>query len=339
MANRYAVASGNWSNAATWDGGTLPQSGDTVRPNGYNVTVDQDFEVTEIRNDASSPAVSGGYFIIAAGVTLTANLTGKTGTLVYATGANCIIVGECSGAGGNAVYTNTTCTIVGNCSGNGSDCITFGVGTNLHIIGDVIGGTSRVLYTIGGIVGTITITGDVYGRTIGGDPTIDNRAGHVVVNGNCYARSTAAVVTGNGSTIVNGNAYASANAPAIVNGSSVPLRISGDGISFGTMPPWIAYIVYLGTGELHYQYAQDGGGVRDLYTGGIEAGHPSESDVRFGTAFGASDEYTGTLRVPDPAYVSAGVLTDDTVGTQDLSSELASIKQLAQHIAVNTQRQ
>ena len=58
MANRYAVASGNWSNTATWNGGTLPTSADVVRPNNFTVTIDQDITVQELRNDASSPAVA-----------------------------------------------------------------------------------------------------------------------------------------------------------------------------------------------------------------------------------------------------------------------------------------
>ena len=73
MANRYAVATGNWSNTATWDGGTLPQSGDDVRPNGFTVTIDQDITVTSLRNDASSPAAGGGAFVITSATTRTLN--------------------------------------------------------------------------------------------------------------------------------------------------------------------------------------------------------------------------------------------------------------------------
>jgi hypothetical protein len=62
MANRYAVQSGNWSDTATWDGGTLPVPGDVVRPNNFIVGIDQDINVAELRNDASSPAVAGGSF-------------------------------------------------------------------------------------------------------------------------------------------------------------------------------------------------------------------------------------------------------------------------------------
>lgn len=75
MANRYAVATGNWSDTATWDGGTLPTAGDVVRPNGFTVTIDVNVTVDELTNDASAPAVAGGLFVLNAGVTLNADIT------------------------------------------------------------------------------------------------------------------------------------------------------------------------------------------------------------------------------------------------------------------------
>ena len=115
MANRYAVASGNWSNTATWNGGTLPGAADIVRPNGFAVTIDQDISVTALRNDASAPAVAGGTFILTGNYTLTigtdiqcfaTNLLTYNGTgTAYITGAN----------SGSAIIssttTNTTATV------------------------------------------------------------------------------------------------------------------------------------------------------------------------------------------------------------------------------------
>jgi hypothetical protein len=56
-------------------------------------------------------------------------------------------------------------------------------------------------------------------------------------------------------------------------------------------------------------------GDRTLFTSGVNIGLPIESDVRFGIIYGGEQERTGALRVPDPQYVNAGVLVDDTVGT------------------------
>jgi hypothetical protein len=96
MANRYAIATGNWSNPAIWDGGTLPQAGDVVRPNGFTVTIDQDINVSELTNDASAPAVAGGSFTFGAGRIINANIyhrQNQGGTLVsctYGSGASVV---------------------------------------------------------------------------------------------------------------------------------------------------------------------------------------------------------------------------------------------------------
>jgi hypothetical protein len=53
------------------------------------------------------------------------------------------------------------------------------------------------------------------------------------------------------------------------------------------------------------------------------ADYPIESDVRFGTSFGAT-LYTGTLAVPPVGAVSLGVPVDNTVGTQPTSAVVAA---------------
>jgi hypothetical protein len=53
MATRFATATGVWSNTGIWDGGTLPTSADTVHPNGFTVTIDQDITVQSLNNNIS----------------------------------------------------------------------------------------------------------------------------------------------------------------------------------------------------------------------------------------------------------------------------------------------
>jgi len=50
MATRFAVATGNFSNGATWDNGVVPTSADDLYANGRTVTIDGTYTVQTIRN-------------------------------------------------------------------------------------------------------------------------------------------------------------------------------------------------------------------------------------------------------------------------------------------------
>lgn len=54
MATRFATATGNWSNTTIWDNGALPVAGDTIYPNGFTVTIDQDINVASLNNNVSN---------------------------------------------------------------------------------------------------------------------------------------------------------------------------------------------------------------------------------------------------------------------------------------------
>jgi hypothetical protein len=109
MAVRYAVATGNWSNTATWNSGTLPTSADDVYSNGFMVTIDQDVTVLSISNTAQSPAVAGGGFILNNGVTVTCTSTGNgiligaTTLLTYSGTGSVVINGNFGGITANSI--------------------------------------------------------------------------------------------------------------------------------------------------------------------------------------------------------------------------------------------
>lgn len=69
----YTVASGNWSTAANWNGGTLPVDGDDIYMDGRAVTLDQDLNLptAKIRTDQRAGGTAGGSLAI----TTTRNIT------------------------------------------------------------------------------------------------------------------------------------------------------------------------------------------------------------------------------------------------------------------------
>jgi hypothetical protein len=152
MADRYLIASGNSSNAAIFDGGTFPAAVDTLRTNGFTLTVDANFTVAEITNDiAGGATTAGGQVVLNGGVTLNADLMQRV-----AVTNNRLIT---------ANYGNATSTI----NGNG---FLLAAGSNNMVL-DVIGQSNGVLilngdwtHAAGGVSSAtrvITLTGNGQG--------------------------------------------------------------------------------------------------------------------------------------------------------------------------------
>jgi hypothetical protein len=229
MANRYAVSNGNWSDVATWDGGiTIPGAGDVVRPNNFTVTIDQDITVTELTNNASSPAVVGGKFVLSDSITITGTIISR---YAYANGPTTFLsMIEISQSNSATIIGNITNTAVGNYTypirmdGNSNLTITgsltsvggsafqipilhFSTGT-IRILGNVVGGVSTnqnygIRINNGGsvyVVGEITGSQNANGPGIGID---SGNGSYINVVGNCLGRNGPAIAsTGTGATNV-----------------------------------------------------------------------------------------------------------------------------------------
>ena len=244
MALRYAVATGNWSNTATWDGGTLPTAADDVFSNNFTVTIDGTFTVLSIRNtlNVAAPIIAaGGQFRFANGGNLTC------------TAAQAIFVGsttptlEMTLASGNtgtfngSVLTMTSTTSYNairlsssgilNCNGNynidgtGARNILSVTSTGtLNIVGDIsstytggLGSVNTISMTTAGI---INITGNVTASTSSalGSGTINATSGTLNITGNTTANTTTAIYLAGAVTYNQiGNVNASTVQPAIYN--------------------------------------------------------------------------------------------------------------------------
>ena len=184
MANRYAVASGNWSNTATWNGGTLPTSADDVYSNNFTVAVDQNIDVLSLRNTAAAPIVAGGTFNFnTAGVT--ASITGATPLAVGA--ANLLTFTHASGNVTASFTNNITLTLntispLILYSGNGN------VNFNVPNTAITIGGASVVTYINKTGGGLLTLNGNITLNQPSGITAalrfLESINGNVVINGN-----------------------------------------------------------------------------------------------------------------------------------------------------------
>lgn len=219
MTERYATQTGNYSAASTWDGNTLPQAGDTVHPNGYTVTIDQNVTVTALSTRAGAVAAGGGYFALTnttAGFTITADIYGGT--------ARCLLDSHTTG----------TIYIVGNVYGSDTTGSEFGLNKSG--------------------VGLTVLTGNAYAGTVVNSTAISLSGASnasFIMYGNCYASTITAASShgiafscaGTSTCIVYGNVYGgtvSSNSYGISNGStSATASVTVYGNVYGSAAPGI----------------------------------------------------------------------------------------------------
>jgi len=98
MALKYPLANGVWSNAANWNGGTVPVPTDDVRANGFTVTIDVDIDVLQLSTAQLLPANAGGSFVVSTSRTLICNIiAGTTNVLTSTVGNTVTLIGNITG--------------------------------------------------------------------------------------------------------------------------------------------------------------------------------------------------------------------------------------------------
>ena len=271
MALRYAVATGNWSNTATWDGGTLPAAGDDVYADGKTVTIDTNVTVANLYNLQRVGGIIGGVFnVSASGFTITANIvaagsisfpsamsitaTGTTTIIGNITGnintpTNAVGVGLTIQAGTVNVTGNVQGGGLGGSNNNGSYGIWVLNSAVLNLVGNTVGGASSS--GTHGIIFSNTSRGVITGNATGGYnsygiSTTSTLSNALVFNGNCISGTQGGIQNNStGTVVINGTqtAVGTAGVYAINNTSSGIITINGDILGALSSAPSTAYIV------------------------------------------------------------------------------------------------
>jgi len=341
MAEVYATKTGDWSDDTVWNTGTAPTSSDDVYSNTYTVTIDEDVTVLSIRNTSGTTASAGGTFNITSGG-ISVSCTGDgfvfdTALLMTVSNSSgtVTLTGDVSPVGGNTADGITISgsggvDIVGNVTGHGGGnsaaigAVEIASAATVTITGNVYGGSGGVFhYGVYMRTGspTVTVTGDVIGGSASTARGIRQTSGTLVVNGNVTAGGIAdaeGVFHDSATLTVNGNITASQTANGVGANPEATLIHNGNMIAAvnGMQAVWSGKVLIDDTATMTHTYRENNAGSagdeRTLSTAGADQADPA--DVRSGTSYnqGAS---TGTLAVPDAAYVSLGVPVDATVGT------------------------
>jgi len=248
MAFRYAVATGNWSNTATWDGGTLPTAADDVFSNNFTVTIDGTFTVLSIRNtlNAASPViVAGGQFRYANG----GNLTCTAAQAIFVGVASVPTLEMTLASPNTATFNGSVLTITAtnnfipirlsntgtlNCNGNysidggstGRTIISVNSTGTLNVVGNISSTAGAITAPTLSITAaaTVNITGNVSGtatNTAITSATIIMTAGTLNITGNTNANGVEAIYLNGAVNYTQiGNVNASTIKSAIVNASA-----------------------------------------------------------------------------------------------------------------------
>jgi hypothetical protein len=261
MALRYAVANGNWSNPATWDGGTLPTSADDVFANGFTVTINGTFTVITIRNsnNASPAIVTGGQFTFANGGNLTCtslnailpgstttptllfdlpspNTATFTGTINSFSGGSNIQAIRYANSGtlnliGNYATVNQNFNFTRVILVNGTGILNIIGNISSSVAGAPAGSTNNTIFC--STAATINITGNIQGsgatntthQTISSNLATINVTGNIT-GGTSTATGSCAINIGSGRLNVIGTLTAGLSG-AIVSGGGLIIDITG----------------------------------------------------------------------------------------------------------------
>ena len=249
MALRYAVANGNWSNTATWNGGTLPTSSDDVFSNGFTVTIDGIFTVLSIRNTLNAVPVilAGGQFRFANG----GNLTCTSSPAIFA-GTSTPVLEMNLPIGNSAIFNGSVLTLT-NLSPSSNAIRLSGTGT-LTCTGNytVDNGAAlkQILYVtaagtlnvIGNLSGTLTSTAAIANALrIDANATV-NITGDITSSGGTITTGSSATILATVASTLNitGIVVSSAKIAIYTEGSTV--NIIGN-ITGGTSVPSLFSII------------------------------------------------------------------------------------------------
>jgi len=243
-----------------------------------------------------------------------------------------------SGGGANSVgvqvSTNKTINIIGNVIG---EPLVSGIGLSFSaaatsatsIIGNVYSRSGNAAIQSAGTV-TLNITGSVYcesGATVAA-VAMAGFVSNLRISGSVIAGPSVSAIsqTVPGNSIIQGPIYAGFSTPA-VQFSSATHFLTATGPFYNVNNRNAIYAVNLqllsGSTTSWTFNTETNLEQRTLYTADFPGNFPSASNVRQGTVFGNTGQFTGTVAIPSTSNVLRGVPVDDATGSASFTTQNA----------------
>jgi hypothetical protein len=236
-----------------------------------------------------------------------------------------------SSGGAISFNSSDTLTITGSIYQGDSTTIPIGIGGtgDVFISGSLIGrvtGTGAIITRTG--AGNITIIGDILGQTAGGSSISHTSTGTIIISGSIIKRGAGIPIstTGASTTIVTGSISftGSISGPVISSTSTSGLvRIASPVASFNTFNPiYSPRIQYFSDSRPTYTFQSDTFN-KDVtfYDASYTSSLPAQTNVRSGSIYGGSNEFSGSMIIPATSSVRYGVPVDNTTGSATLTPQ------------------
>jgi hypothetical protein len=189
----------------------------------------------------------------------------------------------------------------------------------------IINGTSTRNMQIGGInSGTLNYIGPVIGNNTAGIQ-LTGGAMNVNISGSISTIGAASGFTtaGIGTVTVNGSITSGNAAPGLQSTQAGIVRVTGPLISQNNYPALYAQRTQLLSNSTPYYTLQSDTFNKDVifYDTSFTSSLPAQTDVRSGSLYGGTNEYSGSMVVPSTGSVRYGVPVDNTTGSAILTPQ------------------
>jgi hypothetical protein len=223
--------------------------------------------------------------------------------------------------------TNGTASISGSLfSAANSSPITIAAGTaQVNVIATpIINGTSTGNMQIGGTnSGTLNYTGPVIGNNNAGISIAGTMTVNISGNISTVGAASGFTTSGTGTVTTNGSITSGPAAPGLQSTSTAIIRIAGPLISQNNFNAVYAQRIQLISTSTPTYTLQSDTFPKDVtfYDTSYTSSLPTQTDVRSGSLYGGSNEFSGSMVVPATSSVRYGVPVDNTTGSAILTSQ------------------